>query len=287
MRHLQGAPLDRLDTRRGADDALGPGTRVITFDASITSILLTGGPEPCLAFDALEALGPAPGDPLVLLGEHEGARWAARTTNDAPEDGVGRWYEGVRAAASALPAREAGLVVYGAGLLGWHRRARFCGSCGGGSRAVRSGHQRVCEGCGGVEFPRTDPAVITLLRRGERCLLVNQPGWPEDRFAAVAGFVEPGETLEAAVAREVDEEVGLAVEAVEYLGSQPWPFPHSLMIGFRTTAAEGELRLGEEIRAARWFTRAELRAAVKAGEITIPTPFSISRSLIDDWLGER
>lgn len=285
MRHLRGAALDRLDHHRGGDDVLGPQTRVLTFDPAAASVLVTTGRHPRLVWDALSDLSPAPApDQLVLLGDMEGVRWAA-SANMATASTNDRRFEGVRVAASSLPVAEAGLVVYGAGMLGWHRRARFCGSCGAATLPVRSGHQRLCDACGAVQFPRTDPAVITLLQRGDRCLLVNQPAWPEDRFAAVAGFVEPGETLEEAVAREVVEEVGLAVERVEYLGSQPWPFPHSLMIGFRSTAGPGEVRVGEEIREARWFTRDALRAAVDAGEVTIPAPFSISRSLIDDWLG--
>lgn len=290
MRHLIVPSLDRLDPLRAGDEALTSETRVLTFDPAGAAVLIRRGSTPALVTRTLGELARGADHLTVLLGEHGGLRWAARAAPEAeharPVD-EGEELVGVRTAASSLPAFEAGLVVYGAGLLAWHRRAMHCGVCAGATRARHSGHQRVCGGCGAVQFPRTDPVVITLVRRDERCLLINQPGWPEDRFAVVAGFVEPGETLEQAVAREVAEEVGLSLRAVEYLGSQPWPFPHSLMIGFRSVAAEGEVRLGEEVREARWFRRAELRRAVSAGEITLPTPFSISRSLVDDWLQEE
>lgn len=300
MRHLSPAALDRLDRLRPDDRALTPDTRVLLFDDEGTAVLMRRGPSPVLATRRLGELAASADHLTILLGEHEGVRWAARASPEGQhgggrdvgeerESGVGEEGEelvGIRAAASSLPAFEAGLVVYSAGLVGWHRRAGHCGVCAAATRAGHSGHQRVCGGCGAVQFPRTDPVVITLVRRDERCLLINQPGWPEDRFAVVAGFVEPGETLEQAVAREVAEEVGLSLTVVEYLGSQPWPFPHSLMVGFRSVAAEGEVRLGEEVREARWFTRAELRAAVDTGAVRLPTPFSISRTLVDDWLEE-
>ncbi|MBW3555044.1 MAG: NAD(+) diphosphatase [Gemmatimonadetes bacterium] len=289
MRHLTVPAIDRLDLLRAGDDALTPATRVLTFDAGGTAILIRRGSRPVLATRTLGELPRSAENLTVLLGEHAGVRWAARAAPEAEHAATrqeGEEFAGVRAAASSLAAFEAGLVVYGAGLLAWHRRAQYCGVCGGTTDAGHSGHQRACGGCGAVQFPRTDPAVITLIRRGGRCLLINQPAWPKDRFAAVAGFVEPGETLEQAVAREVAEEVGLSLTAVEYMGSQPWPFPHSLMIGFRSVAAEGEVRLGAEVREARWFTRAQLRAGVDAGELSLPTPFSISRSLVDDWLEE-
>ena len=290
MRHLTVPPIDRLDLLRADGGVLTPDTRVLIFDAAGTAVLIRRGSPPSLATRPFREMPATADHPTVLLGEHAGVRWAARAVGEAEQGSFGAGDEelaGVRAAASSLPALEAGLVVHGAGLLGWHRGARHCGFCGAPTRAAHSGHQRVCDGCGAVLFPRTDPAVITLVRRDDRCLLINQPAWPPDRFAAVAGFVEPGETLEQAVAREVAEEVGLSLTAVEYVASQPWPFPHSLMIGFRSVVAPGELRLGEEVREARWFTRAELGQAVENGTVSLPTPFSISRTLVDDWLDDR
>lgn len=217
-------------------------------------------------------------------------RWAARFVDDAGaaalEAETGGRFESLRSAVASLPGWQAGLLAYGAGLLAWHRGARFCGVCGARTRSVLAGHRRVCErtDCATIAFPRTDPAIITLVRRGERALLVHQPAWPERRLSTLAGFVEPGESLEQAVAREVAEEVGLRVVATEYYASQPWPFPHTLMVGYRTEVAEGALRLGDELDEARWFDRPALRQALESGDVTIPPPLSLSRSLIDDWL---
>ena len=135
-------------------------------------------------------------------------------------------------------------------------------------------------------FPRTDPAIITRLERGNECLLVRQPEWRPRQYATVAGFVEPGESLEEAVVREVKEEVGLDVVEVRYHSSQPWPFPSGIMIGF-DVQVRGDVSLDDpEIEDARWFTRSALRAAQESGEVLLPSEFSISRRLIEDWLGE-
>lgn len=230
---------------------------------------------------------------LVLLGERAGVRYAARAVAEAEgaglEEATGGHFVSLRWAGARLPEWQAGLLFYAAGLLAWHDVARYCGTCGAPTRSVRSGHQRVCSNpsCGQVHFPRSDPAIITLVRRGERALLVHQPQWPEGRFSTLAGFVEPGESLEQAVAREVAEETGLEVARTEYFASQPWPFPHTLMVGFRTEVAAGHVMLGEELTDARWYTRAELRDAMGADAITIPGPFALSRSLIEDWLLEE
>jgi NAD+ diphosphatase len=185
-----------------------------------------------------------------------------------------------------LPAWEAGLLAYASGLLHWHRTSRFCGACGSATAPRDAGHRRDCGACGHTAFPRTDAAVIGLVTRGERCLLVNQPQWPPHRLATVAGFVEPGESLEESMAREVREEVGLEVGGLRYVASQPWPFPASLMVGYTAAAAPGELRLSPEIRAARWLAREELADALRTGEITLATPVSISFHLIAGWYGD-
>jgi NAD+ diphosphatase len=283
--------VDRLHPPRGDGAGLTPGTLVLTVRGD--RVLLRGDAP------VLERLGdlPAPADgepPLVLLGSVAGASYAARAVplaeNHAAvaalERGTGGRFEGLRSALAVLSPELAALAGTGAALHAWHARARCCGLCGEPTRVAESGHQRVCSapGCGEVVFPRTDPAIITLLRREEECLLLHQPRWPAGRYSTLAGFVEPGETLEAGVAREVEEEVGLVVRAVEYFGSQPWPFPHTLMIGFRTVVAEGAIRLGDEIDDARWFSRDGLRAELDAGHVTIPPPVSLSRALIEDWL---
>lgn len=282
--HIPGPGLDRLEELRGGEGVLTSDTRVVTVQAHRALIR-----DDAAVFQPLGDLDTDAAD-VVLLGARDDGVYAARAVDDedvaALEEATGGRFQSLRWAGARLPEWQAGLLFYAAGLLAWHRRARHCGVCGVATRSVRSGHQRVCGNaeCGQVHFPRADPAIITLVRRDDRALLVHQPAWPEGRYSTLAGFVEPGETLEQAVAREVAEEVGLGTVETEYFASQPWPFPHSLMIGFRTEVAAGEMVLGEELTAALWFTRDELRAAMAAGEITIPAPYALSRSLIEDWL---
>jgi NAD+ diphosphatase len=158
-----------------------------------------------------------------------------------------------------LPAEEAEILGYARGLLHWHRGSRFCGSCGQPTKPRDGGHVRVCEAEDLKHFPRTDPAVMALVTRRDRCVLARQHGWPSGLYAAVAGFVEPGESTEEAAAREIKEELGLDVTELAYYRSQPWPFPASLMIGFFARAADGELVVDhEELEDARWFSRDEL-----------------------------
>lgn len=283
--HIRGPGLDRRDEVRGREGVLGSETRVVVVREH--RALLRADEAVVLGMDAID-------DPssLVFLGERGGRRYAARSVEEveaeALEAETGGRFESLRWAGARLPGWQAGLLFYAAGLLAWHRRARHCGVCGAPTRSERSGHQRVCTGetCGEAHFPRADPAIITLIRRGEHALLGRQPRWPEGRYSTLAGFVEPGESLEQAVAREVAEEVGLEVARTEYFASQPWPFPHTLMVGFRTEAAAGAVVLGDELSDARWYTREELRAAIDAGEIEIPAPYALSRSLIEDWLEE-
>lgn len=194
---------------------------------------------------------------------------------------------GLREAATELPAAEAALAAYAAALLTWHRRHRFCASCGAPTESADGGHERVCPGCAAHHFPRTDPVVIVrVVDSRDRLLLGRQASWPEDRFSVLAGFVEPGETLEEAVRREVLEESGVTVGAAEYVASQPWPFPSSLMIGFNALATSGEPCPGDgELEEVRWFERAQVEsAAAGTGDFFLSPPYSISRRLIDGWL---
>jgi NAD+ diphosphatase len=287
--HVEGPALDRLDALRASASSLTPESRVVAVSGRRV-LLRDGAPltEPAASVDA----GAWGADGPVLLGEREGIRYAARAVApdraEAEERRTGGRFEGLRSAATLLSAQDAGLVYYAAGLLGWLAGSRHCGSCGRPTRVERLGHQRTCtwEECGAVSFPRADPAIITLLRRDDRALLIHQPPWPEGRYSTLAGFVEPGETLEQAVAREVSEEVGLPVERTRYFASQPWPFPHTLMIGFRAWAGAGEVALGDEVDDAVWLTRSELRDALDDGRMSISSTLSVSRSLIDDWLEE-
>jgi NAD+ diphosphatase len=195
---------------------------------------------------------------------------------------------GLREAATELPAAEAALAAYAASLLSWHRRHRFCANCGAPTDSADGGHERVCPSCDAHHFPRTDPVVIVRVVDGQdRLLLGRQASWPEGRFSVLAGFVEPGETLEEAIRREIQEESGVVVEETEYVASQPWPFPSSLMIGFHARAnGGGEPRPGDgELEQVRWFTRAEVEAAAAgSGDVFLSPPYSISRRLIDGWL---
>jgi NAD+ diphosphatase len=181
------------------------------------------------------------------------------------------------------------VAAYAASLLSWHRRHRFCANCGQPTEPADAGHQRRCPACGAEHFPRTDPVVIVRVVDGDRLLLGRQDRWAEGRFSVLAGFVEPGETLEEAVRREIREEAGVEVGEVGYVASQPWPFPSSLMIGFHAVAAGGEPHPGDgELSAVRWFDRGEVEAAVAgAGSVHLPPPYSISRRLIDGWLAIR
>lgn len=195
----------------------------------------------------------------------------------------------IRDVALNMERRPAALLAYARGLVHWHQTHRFCGICGAPTRSERAGHMRRCSSseCARMHFPRTDPAVITLVVRGDRCLLARRRIWQPGRRSTVAGFVEPGETLEDAVRREVKEEVGITVGAVAYQGSQPWPFPASLMMGFRAWAEDTDIVVdGDEISEADWYRRSDLVAGLDAGTLSLPPPDSISRWLIETWRNE-
>ena len=185
--------------------------------------------------------------------------------------------------------RPAALLAYARGLVHWNQTHRFCGACGSPTASARAGHMRRCENaeCGRMHFPRTDPAVIMLVIDGDRCLLARRRIWQVGRRSTVAGFVEPGETLEDAVRREVKEEVGITVGRAEYQGSQPWPFPASLMMGYRAWAEDTDITVdGDEISEADWYRREDLVTGLADGTLTLPPVDSISRWLIDCWRDE-
>ena len=239
--------------------------------------------------------GDAPDGLRVLLGEHGGVAHFAVVIDPATASGEKSEWFPLRAAlphlASGLEA-EAPLLFHAIGLAEWLHATRYCPRCGGALEVRKMGHEQVCTQCDKPQFPRTDPAVIMIVASGEpgsddeRCLLGRQAAWPEGRYSTLAGFCEPGETLEDAVRREVAEEVGVRVGDVEYFGNQPWPLPASLMLGFvaraDTTAIDVD---GDEIEEARWFTRAEMRAGAESGELVLPGGVSISRSLVEHWYG--
>ena len=213
------------------------------------------GPLFAIDLDAPEPGGESP-PRLIAAGGPRGSG-AARP---APTEGLRP--VALRQAAAVLPQDEGGLVAYVASLCNWHRRHRFCAACGAPSDVGEGGLVRVCPRCGTHHHPRTDPVVIMLVTDADRVLLGRAPSWPPRRYSALAGFVEPGESLEEAVAREVAEESGVQVGKPRYVASQPWPFPSSLMLGFEAPWRAGEPRaLEDEVQDVRWFGRAEVAAA--------------------------
>lgn len=249
----------------------------------------------------------------VATGETGGIAWIAERDLEAHHLPQGEWIflgylGGVRHAAlvvDRVPAElhpaslrmigpeidrdDASLAVHAVGIVRWHERHRFCPACGAPSVPAQAGHVRVCTACGTHQFPRTDPAVIMLITDDQdRALLGRQSSWPEGRFSTLAGFVEPGEALDDAVRREVMEEVGVRVGDVRYAGSQPWPFPQSLMLGYFGSADDADhgaqIQVDQvEIAEARWFTRDEVTEMTSSAELLLPPNVSISRALIQSW----
>lgn len=201
---------------------------------------------------------------------------------NAPFPELGEFHD-LRYLGTVLPLDEANLVAHARALVLWHASQEFCGVCGSSARPETAGNSRVCmnEVCGRQIFPRVDPAIIVLVEQGNRCLLGRQASWPEGRYSTIAGFVEPGESLEDSVRREVYEETNVRVGAVRYHSSQPWPFPSSLMLGFMAEATSSEIILNDgELEDAQWFTRKQLRS----GFPKLPFQISIARRLVDHWL---
>ena len=194
----------------------------------------------------------------------------------------------LREAGPLLSGRDAGLLTHAVALANWHETFTHCPRCGAVTAPISSGHARKCPVDGSEHFPRVDPAMIVLVTdRADRCLLARNAMWPARRVSILAGFVEAGESAEQAVAREVREETGVVVGAVSYLGSQPWPMPQSLMLGFRAEAAGStEITVdADEIAEAHWYSRDDLRAAVDSGDLLLPPPVSIAHRIIESWYG--
>jgi NAD+ diphosphatase len=223
---------------------------------------------------------------LTLLGWFEQRRCVLV---DLPESlhfqPPGTAYQELRSLLEHMAEAQARLLIDARALLVWRARHRHCGVCGAPTEPRSAGHVLQCTSsiCGTQVFPRLDPAIIVLVTQGTRALLGRQPSWPPGRYSTLAGFVEPGESLEEAVAREVREETGARVYDVSYFSSQPWPFPASLMLGFRAQALEEPIRLDGELEEARWFERSELRT----GGVLLPPPHTIARRLLESWLAEQ
>jgi NAD+ diphosphatase len=285
---LAGPYLDRRAEERELADWFerarsDQGTRFLIAHQTSQLVNLQGAPGALL-------LGPEhlncelSADDAVLLGWFRGERCVMlQVNNPEPFAGYGR-FEELRPLMQALDNAEAGLLAYARAMSYWRHRHQFCGSCGAPTRAEKAGHALRCTNpdCASEVFPRLDPAIIVLVTdaSGERALLGRQASWPPGRYSTIAGFVEPGESLEDAVAREVLEETTVEVESVRYDSSQPWPFPSSLMLGFHAVARAGATPRGaSEIEDARWFTRGE----IAGGTPVLPPSASISYRLVESW----
>lgn len=292
-----GSPLDRASNLRddagfveaalaGADSLFLPVWRARSLMRGVEAgkpeaVLLTGG--------AAEALRMA-GGPWAFLGNWEGRATFAvdcSTADDPlpllpPEMGA---FHDLRAVAGLLPPGEASVLAHARGLMHWRVKHRFCGVCGALCEPRSAGNAMACTGCNAQHFPRTDPAVIMLVVRGDACLLGHSTRFPNvTMYSTLAGFVEPGESLEEAVRREVREETAVECGAVRYHSSQPWPFPSSIMLGFHAEGLTDRIEIDpEELKDARWFSRAELRDPAAHG-FSLPRVDSIARRLIEDWL---
>ncbi|MFN4112914.1 MAG: NAD(+) diphosphatase [Sphingomonadaceae bacterium] len=284
-----GSPIERADHIRCDADAL---SGQMNWKARL---LRLDGLNPVFGEDgALEwgTLAEAPQQAeLVFLGLLEGKACFAAV----PDEGAAGPAYANPSIWNAMQLLSPGdLALYGGArsLVDWHARHRFCARCGAPTVIAKGGWQRHCDVCGADHFPRTDPVTIMLVEHadGNRLLLGRQPRFPPRMFSALAGFVEPGETIEEAVAREIKEEAGLAVRDVRYLASQPWPFPSQLMIGCTSIAVDDDIIIDEsELEEARWFTRAELEAARAAGPagndtLIFPRSFAIAHHLVTWWL---
>jgi NAD+ diphosphatase len=303
---FSGARLDRAaDERKDAEWVAAqrrhPRARAVV--AGDAGVLVVETSPPRLALVPL-ADAPAAAEPLLLGVDEAGPVFAVDADGDAgrvpppliapqgigePDPRTGARPYGLRDAVAALPQADGGLLAYAAALVNWHRRHAHCSVCGAATELAAGGVVRKCPDCATSHFPRTDPVVIMLVTAGrDRVLLGRQASWPAGRYSTLAGFVEPGESLEEAVAREVREEAGVRVGAPRYVSSQPWPFPASLMLGFSVPWVAGEpVRQEDEIEDVRWFSREEVAAAASwdgEGDLLLPPRHAIARRLIDGWL---
>ena len=316
MRHAEyatfgGSNLDRADDLRGDDEAID----AAVAEARAQSLVFWQG-RPLVAGGRTRVTCVPPDHPVlarhagprVLLGRddagdlilaHDMSGWAPEgwdeTEREAPDPvhpdlPEGSAFADLRHVMTRLSSRDAELAATARALFGWHLSHRFCARCGAESRMVRAGWQRRCDACGTPHFPRTDPVVIMLVTHGNDVLVGRSPGFPEGMYSLLAGFVEPGETIEAAVRREVLEEADIRIGQVSYLASQPWPFPASLMLGCHAEALSREITIDpHEIEDARWMSREEMLGAF-AGETPELLPArrgAIAHFLLQNWLADR
>jgi NAD+ diphosphatase len=296
--YYTGLTLDRASTRRSSPSWIAamraaPDLRVIPLWRDLC--LVRDGRPVTLTWSETEELGGQAAD-LVFLGLAGDAPLFAADVSVLEQRSAmhmtgAEEVADVRAMIDAVSRDEAGLLAYARGILHWQRKQQYCGECGGRTEPRDGGHVRSCRACDALHFPRIEPAIIVLVElpgRPRRCLLGRHQGAAEDRFSTLAGFVEVGESLEDAVRREVAEEAGVAVGAVRYHGSQGWPFPAGVMIGFQAEAISADISVdGRELLEARWFTEAELRHRIESADAQPPyRPDSIGRILIETWIAD-
>lgn len=317
MRHAEtvtfgGSGLDRAAELRGRPDELkalleSPAARILPIWRGKP---LFAGTDAGWLKSKHPVLSTAEESPVFLGLDNGAARFAADISGWEPESGEsvpqGAFFDPteqrhpdltndhrfaeLRGVMSTLGARDAELVATAKALLSWHHNHRFCSRCGAPSEVAEGGWQRRCPSCAAPHFPRTDPVVIMLVTKGNRTLVGRSPGWPDGMYSCLAGFMEPGETMEAAVRREVAEETGVRVGAVRYLASQPWPYPSSLMIGCEGVAESEEITLDPaELEDALWLTREEVARALAGDHPTIrrPRAGAIAGFLLANWVADR
>lgn len=292
------AEIDRASHERESDERMielvsSGEARFVPIDTEKNLVKAGAQPEAVFLHGMMGRAIANSAETHIFLGYVEGTPYFAVdvTGQDAPLKELGEFVD-LRQVGGLLFAREGSILAYARGMTYWHRRHRYCGVCGATTKAIRGGHVRQCtnENCKAEHFPRTDPAVIMLVHHGDKCLLGRGRHFPRGMHSTLAGFVEPGESFEDAVAREVYEEVRVRVKNVIYRSSQPWPFPASVMIGFHAEAESLDFEVNlSELESARWMSRDELRPEnlPQDGSFFMPRRDSIARRLIEEWLGHE
>ena len=285
-------PLDRAAHRRRDGDWIATAlanadSKVIPFHKNRPFVVDAAG-APALGWLGAHARAQLAGEALTLfLGVDASgvAHFAIDITDDRPLRDIGR-FDDLRSFGAILPSADLPILGTAKSIFEWHAKHGFCANCGAASLVAEAGWKRGCPSCKAEHFPRVDPVVIMVPVFGEKCLLGRQRAWPRGMHSALAGFVEPGESFEEAVARETLEEVGLRVREVRFHSMQPWPFPHSLMIGaIADVESDSEAVDAHELESARWFTREEARALIagRHGDAFCPPPFAIAHQLLKSW----
>ncbi len=293
---LTGLDIDRMTERREDSQWLerayrDPGARILLTCRGRVLVRYRAPGGPLVAFPAADLQGRVPYS--AFLGRCRDRSYFMASV-EAEQAGaiaarLDAEFAGLRLLATRLDGDAAALAAYARALDLWHAAHRYCGRCGSATESHAGGFRRRCSNpeCATDHFPRLDPAIIVIVGDGRRCLLGRQPNWPERRYSTLAGFVEPGESLEEAVRREVREEAGITLAEVSYHSSQPWPFPSSLMLGFTARAASTRISVGDELEDARWFGVDELAAAVRQRQVLLPFRSSVSYRLIAHWLARE